>query len=193
MNVSGDLNRNDVIGIPKSAERCVVNFRSENCRLEIGAGCVLDGLEVNFNRPNQAVMFTGDNRIRGQLHLTAPRTAVSFGFGTRTNAYVWANLAEADTAIRLGAGCLLASVRFRTSDSHKIFDLETGKRINLPGDIEIGDRVWIAEDVLLLKGTRIGDGSVVGARAVVNGPLPPNSLSAGAPARVIRHNIRWEE
>jgi acetyltransferase-like isoleucine patch superfamily enzyme len=45
----------------------------------------------------------------------------------------------------------------------------------------------------LWRGPRIGEGAVVGARAMVNGPLPPYSLSAGTPARVLRENIRWEE
>ena len=48
-----------------------------------------------------------------------------------------------------------------------------------------------AEDVLLLKNTRIGSNSVVGAKSLVNGEIPPNSLAAGTPARVIREDISW--
>jgi maltose O-acetyltransferase len=52
--------------------------------------------------------------------------------------------------------------------------------------IIIGDGVWIASRVTVLPGVSIGDGSVVAAGAVVSRDVPPNSLVAGVPARVVR-------
>jgi acetyltransferase-like isoleucine patch superfamily enzyme len=51
--------------------------------------------------------------------------------------------------------------------------------------IEIGSTVWIGARAILLAGTRIGDGTVVGAGAVLSGEVPPGVTVAGNPARVV--------
>ena len=51
--------------------------------------------------------------------------------------------------------------------------------------IEIGDDVWLGANVVVTAGVSIGNGAVVGAGAVVTTDLPPMSISAGVPARVI--------
>ena len=45
---------------------------------------------------------------------------------------------------------------------------------------------------LILKGVVIGDGCIIAAGAVVTKSVPPNSLVAGTPGRVIKENITWE-
>jgi len=54
------------------------------------------------------------------------------------------------------------------------------------GDIELGDGVWVGAMAIILPGTKIGAGSVIGAGAVVQGEFPPFSVLAGHPARVVR-------
>ena len=54
--------------------------------------------------------------------------------------------------------------------------------------ISIGDDVFIGANSLILKGTKVGDRSVIGAGSVVVGiEIPPDSLVAGNPAKVLRH------
>lgn len=52
--------------------------------------------------------------------------------------------------------------------------------------ISIGKNVWIGFGACILPGVRIGEGAVVGARAVVVDDVPPFTLVAGNPARVVR-------
>ena len=52
--------------------------------------------------------------------------------------------------------------------------------------IRIADKVWIGFDSCVLPGVTIGEGSVVGARSVVDKDVPPFTIVAGNPARVIR-------
>jgi acetyltransferase-like isoleucine patch superfamily enzyme len=94
--------------------------------------------------------------------------------------------------ITVGEDCMFSfSVEMRTTDTHAIYDVGSGERINPDRPIEIGDHVWLGKQVMVLKGAKIGSGSVVGARAVVSGEVPPLSVSAGVPARVVRSNAVW--
>lgn len=52
--------------------------------------------------------------------------------------------------------------------------------------ITIGDNCWIAGNVSVCGGVTIGEGSVIGAGSVVTRNIPPHSLAAGVPCRVIR-------
>lgn len=52
--------------------------------------------------------------------------------------------------------------------------------------ITIGENCWIGAKVTVLAGVAIGDNSIVAAGAVVNKSMPPNSIIAGVPARVIK-------
>ncbi len=94
----------------------------------------------------------------------------------------------------IGDGCLLASdVDVTISDMHSIIDVATRQRINPARDIIIGDRVWIGQRCMILKGANIGDGSVIGASSLVSKTIPPNCLAAGSPARVLRSNVTWDQ
>lgn len=54
------------------------------------------------------------------------------------------------------------------------------------GDIVIGNDVWIGYEAIILSGVHIGDGAIIGARAVVTKDVPPYTVVAGVPAKEIR-------
>ena len=83
-------------------------------------------------------------------------------------------------------------VRMDTSDMHSVLDAATGDRLNPPGDIEIGDHVWLGYGVYVMKGTHIGAHCVVGTGSIVTHDLPPQSLAVGVPARVVRSGVTWD-
>lgn len=55
-----------------------------------------------------------------------------------------------------------------------------------PRSVVIEDDVWIGARVIILPGVRVGRGSIIGAGSVVTHDIPPYSIAAGNPARVIR-------
>ena len=58
---------------------------------------------------------------------------------------------------------------------------------NIPNaPVKIEDAVWIGVNCTILKGVTIGEGSVVGAGSVVTKNVPPWTIVAGNPARIIR-------
>jgi acetyltransferase-like isoleucine patch superfamily enzyme len=82
-------------------------------------------------------------------------------------------------------------IDIRTSDSHAILDARTGERINPARNVIIGDHVWIASHVVLLKGVEIGHDSVIAAGAIVTKSCGPGVILAGNPATIIKRDITW--
>lgn len=54
------------------------------------------------------------------------------------------------------------------------------------GDIVVGNDVWIGYEAVILAGVRIGDGAVIGTRAVVTKDVPPYTIVGGVPAKPIK-------
>lgn len=54
------------------------------------------------------------------------------------------------------------------------------------GDTVIGNDVWIGAEAIIMPGVRIGDGAVIGTRALVTGDVAPYAIVGGNPARTIR-------
>lgn len=54
------------------------------------------------------------------------------------------------------------------------------------GDIIIGNDVWIGYEAVIMAGVHIGDGAIIGTRAVVTKDVPPYAIVGGIPAKKIR-------
>ncbi|MCC0698043.1 CatB-related O-acetyltransferase [Clostridioides sp. ZZV15-6383] len=54
------------------------------------------------------------------------------------------------------------------------------------GNIIIGNDVWIGYDAIIMSGVHIGDGAIIGTRAIVTNDVPPYSIVGGIPAKIIK-------
>ena len=54
------------------------------------------------------------------------------------------------------------------------------------GSVIIEDNVWIGEHACIMPGVTIGEGSIIGANAVVTHDVPPYSVAVGVPAKVVK-------
>ncbi|OWK90322.1 hypothetical protein B5Z71_02635 [Campylobacter jejuni] len=101
---------------------------------------------------------------------------------------------ERNTNILIGDSGLYSSFSIRTSDNHPIYDIYSNARLNMPGDVVIGDKCWICDDVLILNNTFISSDCIIAARSLVTSlRTSKNSLIAGIPAKVKREGVYWKK
>lgn len=75
---------------------------------------------------------------------------------------------------------------YQTDDAASAPDTPPADRPLSSRPVKIGRNVWLGEQVCILPGITVGDGAIVGAGSVVTRDIPPHSIAAGNPARVIR-------
>lgn len=132
------------------------------------------------------------SRVRAHLKVDFHTSGACLDIGDRTTAVALQAALHEPRTLRLGKDCQLAAAIYITvSDTHSIVDLDTGEPINAGQDVVIGDHVWLGYRAVVLKGAKIGSGSVVGTCAVVTSEIPENCVAVGNPARVVRRNVTW--
>jgi len=119
--------------------------------------------------------------------LTGPAPAViRIGAGSFLNLGVQVAAVE---LVEIGAHCMLANGCFVTDGNHRFDDPDRPvpwQGFSTKGPTRIGDNVWCGAHVVVTSGVTIGERCVIGANSVVTEDLPPFSIAAGAPAKVLR-------
>jgi len=150
--------------------------------LTSGNGYIRFGTNVRFGVRNSPGFWST------YTYIEARNAEASIEFGDDC----WINngvciVAEA-SAISIGRKCLLGhEVVIFDSDFHALSPEGRLSGAQHGGAaVIIEENVFIGSRAVILKGTRIGAGSVVGAGAVVSGEFPARSMIAGNPARIVR-------
>ncbi|MEQ3633715.1 DapH/DapD/GlmU-related protein [Thalassolituus sp.] len=91
-----------------------------------------------------------------------------------------------EASITIGSRVLVGSFTSFHTGSHAIELDENGLRPFTCKPIVVEDEVWLGANVVVLSGITIGRGAVVAAGSVVTKDIPPNTLMAGVPAKIIR-------
>ncbi len=160
-----------------------------NSSVEIGRGS--KGRGVKFQLVNSRVTI-GESCNLASLKIKAINCNISIGSNTTFVGHSDISSLEG-CDIFIGNDCLIANgCWITTSDLHVINEASNGERLNTPKPITIEDRVWLAREVVILKGAVIGKGSAIGIRSVVTKHIPSECIAVGAPAKPVKHNIRWE-
>jgi acetyltransferase-like isoleucine patch superfamily enzyme len=119
--------------------------------------------------------------------ITAPGDArIRIGSGTFLNLGV---MVAAQHLVEIGDHCMLANGCFVTDASHRYDDPRlpiTWQGFTTKGPTRIGANCWLGANVVVTTGVTIGERSVIGANSVVTQDVPPFSIAAGAPARIVR-------
>ncbi|HJS92679.1 MAG TPA: acyltransferase [Solirubrobacteraceae bacterium] len=125
--------------------------------------------------------------LEPDVWITAPGEArVRIGGGTFLNRGAMVASLE---LVEIGEHCMLANGCYVTDSSHRFDDPDQPvpwQGFTTKGPTRIGDNVWCGVNVVVTTGVTIGDRCVIGANSVVTSDIPPFSVAAGVPARVLR-------
>jgi len=92
--------------------------------------------------------------------------------------------------IRVGARCAIAwNTTILDANTHDLFVDGLPRPDSQP--IFIEDGVWVGTGATILPGVTVGTGAVIAAGSVVTRNVPPGTLVAGNPARVVHENVDW--
>lgn len=166
-------------------------INGNNNRITIGENCTAGNLVMVIG--NDCTVETGRQVNFGALNVYLLRkSTLSIG---NFSGFTWTCHIQAHEAsdITIGEQCIFASdIWMSVSDIHPMYDRTTDERINKARPIRIGNKVWVGYRAMVLKGADLEDGAVIGAGSVVTGRVPAYCVAAGAPARVVRENVRWD-
>mgnify|MGYP003984773103 FL=1 len=87
--------------------------------------------------------------------------------------------------VNIGANCFITDTDHHPIDANDRLNNSSKNIINKP--VSIGNNVWLAEGVKVLKGVDIGENSIVGIGSIVINNVPKNVIVAGNPAKIIRY------
>ncbi len=88
--------------------------------------------------------------------------------------------------VRIGSHVMLGPGVLITTVNHPLSAAARRSGVGVARTVTIGDDVWIGGNATVLPGVTIGSGAVIAAGAVVTRDVPPNTLAAGVPARIVR-------
>ena len=96
---------------------------------------------------------------------------------------------SAARSVRIGARVLIARGVYVSDHSHAFDDTRIAvldQGVTQVDPVEVCDGAWLAENVVIGPGVRVGRGTVIGANSVVLEDVPDHCVAVGAPAKVIR-------
>ncbi len=145
-----------------------------------GQGHVVLGDGVSFGYGLASKVGSGAVRLQARGRESLIKIGTETSFSNEVQIF-------AERSVTVGSRCLIGdSVLIVDSDFH---DLSPESRHSGPATIEpvvIEDNVFIGSRAIILKGVTIGQDSVIGAGSVVTRSIPPRTVAAGNPAKVIR-------
>jgi len=130
--------------------------------------------------------YSSGGTIENKVYLASP-SKVKIGKGCMINERVFIQEAEIGDYVMIAPDCTLLS----RSHKHDRLDIPMA----LQGELEskkviIENDVWLGRNVLVMPGITIGEGSICAASSVVTKDVPPYSVVAGVPAKIIKSRIK---
>ncbi len=166
-----------------------------NNQIIIGANCHFNDVTFHIEGDNHLIQIGADVafNIAGSIWFEDHDGTLTIG-DQSTFENVHLAVTEPFSTLTIGQDCMFSyDIDVRTGDSHSVIADDDNKRSNYAQNISFGDHVWVASHCVILKGSMIGDNSIIGTRSVVTKSFPQKGLMiAGNPAKVIKKGINWK-
>lgn len=171
-----------------------IHITGNNNAVTIAADCKINKLLIYILGNNNQINISNEVRFNngGSLWIDDNNCSITIGSGTTFESTNLA-LTDPDTKIAIGEDCMFAyDIDIRSGDSHSVIDSQTKKRINYGKDIVIGNHVWVASHVSILKGVQLADHTIVATRSLVTkSTQTAGTIIGGNPAKIIKTNVTW--
>lgn len=202
-NVTGE--NNNVIFHPDDIPHLALNISGNNNTVIIGKlrSNTTGQLIINAPMDNSTIIIGADLYIRHfcriDIGLDEPFFEkvddININIGARTGIEdMVVCTVNSHTKISVGNDCIISCgvVLFQT-DSHPVYDFNTGKILNKVNDLIIGDHCWLGARTTILKNSVVANDCIVGWGAVVSGKFEEKHCAiAGNPAKIIKRGVTWE-
>lgn len=166
-----------------------VIIEGEGNTITLGAGTRL-GINLAIRGNNNCIEIGEACHLHGFVNVLCSNARLSVG--ARTTMVQGSIQLHEPGEIVFGEDCMISSqVYVSLSDIHPIYDRVTGLRINPAASVHVGNHVWAGLRCMILKGARIGEGTIIAAGSIVSGETPADAIVAGAPARTLREGVVW--
>jgi acetyltransferase-like isoleucine patch superfamily enzyme len=189
-----DEQGNEIVYVGRIEGRVRIKFSGSNNRLVVDPDAAIGRLVVDFDCDNGLLVIGASKGV--------PVFAAAIRIGQDSTVRIGRDVSATEpvamsategTTITVGDDVMFASAnQVRTDDGHPIFDVRSGKRVNTSRSIDIGNHVWLGRASVVLGGSKIGDGSVLGYGSILKGRVPNNAIAVGVPAQVRKRDIAWE-
>lgn len=177
-----------------------------NKNVRIGDSRLEPGFDVRFDvrREDVALIIGARCILMNQFVFESHGGRITVGDGVFINSgtmVISRSSIEIGNYVTIAWGCVIydhdshsISYLGRVQDQNQqLIDLRKGNLVSnkdwtnvATAPIKICDHAWLGFDVVVLKGVTIGEGAIVGARAVVTRDVPSWTIAAGNPARVVK-------
>jgi acetyltransferase-like isoleucine patch superfamily enzyme len=156
-------------------------YRRRYPNLVVGDGVLFIG-KLRL-RGGTRLVLGDDVRVRQEVIVNGGGT-VTVGHDTLLNG-CWIGAAD---RVDVGAWCLVSDCNISDTDYHNLLPAQrhTALTPKAVSPVTLGRNVWVGARAIVLKGTTVGDDTVIGSGAVVRGTVPAGVVVAGNPAVVVR-------
>lgn len=165
---------------------CLTDLRNINGMIRVaGSGRILIGKGTRINSGRRRNPIGGDTCV---TFVCRNGGVVDIGenCGLSNCTIVSDSQVKLEAEVLIGGGVKIYDTDFHSLDPQQRRMERVGHFHGSSRPVTVGRNAFIGAHTIILKGTRIGENSVVGAGSVVSGIVPPNEIWAGNPARRVR-------
>ena len=146
------------------------------------------GVELSARRGYGRIIIESWVHIGDACHIRAHEGSILIGTKTVMGRD---NTINAYLDISIGAQCIISDSIYMCDFDHRFSDplIPIRSQGIVKSPVRVGADVWLGTKVSVLRGSQIGQGSVIGANSVVRGLIEPMSVAAGVPAKMIKSRL----
>jgi acetyltransferase-like isoleucine patch superfamily enzyme len=162
-------------------------FQSKGFLFIRSKGVVVIGDDFRVNSSPSSNPIGGSERTSIQV-LKGATLEILNNVGVSNISITCACRVKIGSGVRIGSGSAIFDTDFHSLDAYERVNRRYGVEESVnKSPVIIKDNVFIGARVIVLKGSCIGENSIIGASSVVSGNIPKNQIWAGNPARFIRN------